>query len=127
MRLLLGAILIVHGISHLVGFVVPWQLVTTPEVPYRTTILAGSVNIGDMGIRAVGVVWLLLALAFVVLGVALLAGIWSYPVALRVVLASLAICVIGLPDARIGLVLNLLLLVLLVSMNRFGWLQLPAR
>lgn len=75
----------------------------------RTTILAGLVDVGDIGIRSIGVVWLLLGVAFVVVGSGLLAGIWSYPVTMGVAVASLAWCLVGLPDARIGLVLNVLL------------------
>lgn len=122
MRLLLGLLLIVHGIAHLVGFVVPWRLVTAPDVPYRTTILGGWVDVGEIGVRSVGVVWLLLALALVVVGIALLVGIWSYPVAMWVLVLSLVMCVIGLPDARIGLVLNIVLLILVAGLNHFGWL-----
>jgi hypothetical protein len=36
MRFALAALLIVHGVAHLVGFVVPWRLVASPEVPCRT-------------------------------------------------------------------------------------------
>jgi hypothetical protein len=112
-------LLVVHGIAHVVGFVVPWRLVTAPDVPHRTTVMSGWVDVGDNGIRAVGVVWLLLALVVVVVGVALLAGIWSYPVAMWVLVASLALC---LPDARIGLVLDIVLLIVLTGVNHFRWL-----
>jgi uncharacterized membrane protein YphA (DoxX/SURF4 family) len=120
MRLLFGLLLIVHGVAHLVGFVVPWRLVTATDVPYRTTVLDGWVDVGDIGVRSVGVVWLLLALALVVVGIALLMGIWSYPVAMWVLVASLAVCVVGLPDARIGLVVNIVLLIALIGVNHFG-------
>ena len=63
MRILLAALLIGHGIAHLVGFVVPWRLVTSAEVPYRTTMLAGSVDLGAAGVRLLGIVWLLVGVA----------------------------------------------------------------
>jgi hypothetical protein len=33
MRIVAALVLLVHGVSHLVGFVVPWRLATLPEVP----------------------------------------------------------------------------------------------
>ena len=65
-----AAFLIAHGVAHLVGFVVPWKLVSTAEVPYRTTILG-----------------------------------WS-----------IVLCVVGWPEARIGLVVNVVLLAVLLAM-----------
>ena len=58
MHFALSALLVAHGVAHLVGFAVPWKLVSTAEVPYRTTILGGMIDIGDTGARALGVVWL---------------------------------------------------------------------
>lgn len=55
MRVVFGLILLGHGFAHLVGFVVPWRLKTLPQMPYKTTPLANSINIGDVGIRVVGV------------------------------------------------------------------------
>ncbi len=66
MRALLGGALVVHGVAHLVGFVVPWRIVSSGEVPYRTTLL--GVDIGQAGVRAVGLAWLVVAVLFVVLG-----------------------------------------------------------
>jgi hypothetical protein len=58
MRFVLAALLIVHGVAHAVGFVVPWKLVSTAEVPYKTTIPGGMCDVGDAGARALGIVWL---------------------------------------------------------------------
>jgi hypothetical protein len=33
-------------------------------VPYKTTIFGGGVDVGDTGIKIVGILWLLTALAF---------------------------------------------------------------
>jgi hypothetical protein len=63
MRFALAALLMAHGVAHLVGFVVPWRLVASQEVAYRTTILASAIDVGDAGIRMLGIVWLLAAAA----------------------------------------------------------------
>lgn len=82
----LAVILLAHGVAHVVGFVVAWRILTLPEVPYHTTILAGSIEVGTGGIRAVGLAWLVTALAFAAVAVALLlqlawwsqVGLWTY-------------------------------------------------
>jgi len=71
-RWLLAGLLIAHGIAHVVGFVVPWKLLTSKEVPYRTTVLAGSVDLGDMGARLLRLMWLGVAVGLAIAG----AGRW---------------------------------------------------
>ena len=116
MRFFLAAFLIAHGVAHLVGFVVPWKLVSTAEVPYRTTILGGVTDLGETGARALGVVWLVAALAFVVLAAAVVAGsnvrMWMF----TMLSLSIVLCVVGWPEARIGLVVNAVLLAALLAM-----------
>ena len=116
MRFALAALLIAHGVAHLVGFLVPWKLLSTAEVPYRTTILGGLIEVGDAGARALGVVWLMATLAFVVLAAAILAGWNVRGWAFATLSLSLVLCVAGWPEARIGLVVNAFLLIVLLAM-----------
>ena len=116
LRVALAGLLALHGFAHLVGFAVPWRILQTEEMPYSTTLLAGRVDVGDMGIRAVGLVWLGLAMAF---GVAAL-GAWmqrpGWPdVAMTVAGLSLVFSVLGLPASRIGIPVNLLILAVLLG------------
>ena len=116
MRLMLAALLIGHGVAHIVGFVVPWKLMQMPEMPYRTTILGGMIDVGDAGIRVIGILWLSIGLAFVVVAGGVVAG-WSMRMAVFALLAlSSAFCVIGWPEARIGLIVNAALLVALLAL-----------
>ena len=109
-RIALSLLIIAHGVAHVVGFVVPWKLMSASEVPYSTTALGGAVDVGDAGARALGVAWLLVALTFVLLGCAMIAG-WNVRTwAFRVLAASVVLCVLGWPEARIGLAVNALLL-----------------
>ena len=73
MHIIFGIFLIAHGVAHLVGFVTYWKIASFEEMPYKTTLLADRVDVGDVGIRIVGVLWLLIGLAFAVLGVGLIA------------------------------------------------------
>lgn len=117
MRFVLGGFLILHGVAHLVGFVVPWKLVQVEDTPYKTTLLGGRWDVGDTGIRVVGILWMLGALAFVAAGAGLLAGFaWWVGTALYASLGSLVLSVFGWPDSRFGAVINVLLLLFL----RFG-------
>jgi len=122
MRIVLAILLVLHGAAHLVGFVVPWRLASLPDAPRGTTIFAGAVDVGDAGIRAVGVGWLLLAIAFVVVAAGLLQGApWWYPAALVVLTASAVFCVVGWPAARIGLWVNAGVIALVIIGARLGW------
>ena len=113
MRLLLGAMLLAHGVAHLVGFVVPWRIVVSPEVPYRTTLL--GINVGPGGVRAVGLVWLVVAVLFVALAADVLRyqG-WPFAGALALVGTSVILSVLGLPESRPGLLANAAIFGLLV-------------
>jgi hypothetical protein len=86
----------------------------TPEMPYRTTILGGMMDVGDAGIRLIGIMWLSIALAFVAVGV--VAG-WSMRMTVFALIAlSSAFCALGWPEARLGLIVNGALLAALLTL-----------
>ena len=116
MRTVLGGTLLVHGVAHLVGFVVPWRIVSSGEVPYRTTLL--GVDIGQAGVRVVGLAWLLVSVLFVVVGANVLRyGAWQYEAIPTLVGVSVVLCLLGLPESRPGLLANAAIAALLV----LGW------
>jgi hypothetical protein len=115
MRFVLAFVLAAHGVAHLVGFVSSWQLATLAELPYKTTIFSGRLDVGDAGIRVIGVLWLLGAVAFLVTAIALTTGMgWAGRLMLAAVIASALLCVAAWPDARLGLAVNLALALVLV-------------
>jgi hypothetical protein len=121
-RIVLAAILIGHGAAHVVGFAVPWKLVSSPEIPYRTTVLAGTLDVGPVGVRVLGVLWLAVAIAFVSVAVALLQhASWWNREALVLVGVSLVLCVLALPESRPGFVANAVVLALLIAGGVWGW------
>ena len=58
MRVLIAFVLAAHGIAHGVGFAVNWHVISTPELPFSTTVFGGRWDIGVEGIRLVGLLWL---------------------------------------------------------------------
>ncbi len=124
MRIILAIILFAHGIAHLPGFIVSFQLTALEEIPYKTTILAGNVDLGDVGIKVMGALWLTAALAFSVSGISTIARVQSWKtVTLLTSVFSLFLCITGRPDARFGLFINLALIAFLLANRRINWLK----
>lgn len=124
MRIALAVFMLLHGVAHLPGFAVPWKLAKSPDMPYHTTILAGWVDVGDAGIRLFGLTFLLLTVAFALsAGATFLRAEWWLEMAIATVVVSTLVCVLALPEARIGLAANLLILALLVWAHRAGWVR----
>jgi hypothetical protein len=122
MRTAFAIFLFLHGFAHLPGFIVPWRIAGLDEMPYKTTLLSGTVNVGDIGIRAVGIVWLVITLLFALTGIGMLAQMaWWKPVAAITLLFSFLLCILCWPDTRIGLFVNLVILLCLLAINRMGW------
>lgn len=119
MRFVLAVMLVGHGIAHLVGFVSSWRLATLSDLPYKTTVFAGQLDVGAVGIRIVGVLWLLAATAFLVGAFAVLGHAdWAIRFTVWVAIASLLLCVVGWPAARIGVAVNVVVVVLLALGSR---------
>jgi len=111
-----------HGIAHLVGFVVPWKLANMEDAPYKTTIFADRIDLGDTGIRIMGIGWLLLALAFVAAGVAALLGVSWWPLYTVIVAAvSLVFSILGVPEAKLGVPINIVILAVILWGMQAGW------
>jgi hypothetical protein len=115
-RTLAAVLLAAHGLIHLIGFVVPWGIAQVEGFPYRTSALAGTLALGESGARLVGVVWLALAVGFVVAGVAVWRrAAWAAPLTAALAVGSIVVCTLGLPEAAFGIVVNLAILAAL------GW------
>jgi hypothetical protein len=110
MRIAVAVLMLVHAVAHLPGFLVSWQLATFAELPYKTTLLAGRLPVGDRGMQVVGVVWLLLALGFAASSLGALARLpWWTVVASVATTVSFVLCVLAWPDTRFGVAVNVAL------------------
>jgi hypothetical protein len=111
LQVIVGVIIAMHGLIHLIGFVVPWNLATIAGFPYRTTALNGAITIGDGIARAVGIAWLACAVGFAVAGIGLARGeSWSLPLTAALAVVSIVACALGLPEAVAGIVVNVAIL-----------------
>jgi hypothetical protein len=123
----LGVLLIVHGIAHLVGFLVPWRIGHLEGAVYRTTLLGGAIDIGDSGARIVGLLWLGTAVLVAAAGVAVLAAYGSWrALTTTALIVSLVLSVLGWPDSRIGVAVNVALLAWLGLASALNWTIVPA-
>ena len=117
----LAFLLLAHGIAHVPGFLVNWQIASFPDVTYRTTIFGTSVDVGPAGIRLLGLCWIGTAIVLVLLASAVAFNVslrpWAIPAAL---ILSLLLCAAGWPEARLGLVANVVIALSLLATSRDG-------
>ncbi len=105
-------ILLGHGMVHLLGTVVYLELADVAEFPYKTTLLGGAVNGGDMGMRAFGVLWAVAAIGFVAAAGAVVIDWDHWPLVVgAVTVFSLTLTVFDYTVAYAGIVVNLGILV----------------
>ncbi len=123
MRIAIAVFLALHGFAHFVGFAGSFGL--AESIPYKTTVLGGTVDLGDAGIRAFGMLWLVAGGAFLVASAAAMTSQeWWVKALLVAATSSLVLSLMALPEAKVGVLLNLLILAA-VGVWRMGWL--PAR
>jgi hypothetical protein len=124
MRIAIAIVLALHGFAHIVGFAGSFGL--AESIPYKTTVLGGTVDLGDGGIRAFGILWLIAAAAFLVASAAAMTNQeWWTKAVLVAAVGSLLLGMMALPEARIGVAIDLLILGA-VAAWRMGWMAVPA-
>jgi hypothetical protein len=123
MQIIIAIVLFIHGFAHLVGFVVPWKITTLEEVPYKTTILNGKIDFGNVGIRIVGIAWLIIALAFFICCYLIFSQNPKWFIFVNVtILISFILCILGWPDSKIGVFANFFILLVLFVLQWFDWI-----
>ncbi|MFH0735152.1 MAG: hypothetical protein V1773_11950 [bacterium] len=109
-----AALLLIHGIAHLVGFIVPWKIADLKDMPYSTKIFNKKIELGEVGIKIYGLIWLFLAVFFLVCVILI---IYNGPIHKNIIISasvlSLFMSVLGIPDSKFGIVINVLIIVYL--------------
>jgi hypothetical protein len=111
---LAGLLLIAHGLAHTPGILGSFDLATFDDASRQPNVLLTGA--GDAMIRALGVVWALAALSFVVAGAGvLLRQAWHRTAVWAAVALSLPLTMLWYQDAIVGLVLNVSIAVVLLA------------
>ncbi len=115
-----------HGLVHLIGFFVNWQIISVESMPYATTVLAHKVEVGTTGIRIVGLLWVVAPGLWIAAGIGLMAlAPWWLAITYVALLFSTVMCILGWPDARFGILINILIVLFLFLNGRYDWLPMP--
>lgn len=108
-----------HGLIHFLGIGVYFELVEMVDLPYKTTLLGGSIDVGNAGIRVFAVLTAVAGAGFVASAVALVTG-WRYwrAVLLAVTTFSLVLTLLDWTVASAGVLANLAILATLFVQSR---------
>lgn len=121
MYIAFAVFLVLHGFAHLVGFAGSWGL--SANIVPQTALLNGRIPLSLDAVRVMGILWAVLAGAFVVaaVGVARQEPWWA-AATIFIASASFVMCVFGLPGAKIGVLVNAAIIatVLLLLLLRNG-------
>jgi hypothetical protein len=103
-RRIAALLLVGHGLIHLIGFVTPWRIATLEGFAYRTTVFGGALDVGDVGARVIGLVWLGLTFGFLAAGYGISRrSRWAVGLTGVLAIVSVIVCLLGLPEAGTGI------------------------
>ena len=113
-------IVFVHGLIHNMGLYVYWPVGELADLPYKTTLLSGELDVGVWGIRIFGIFWAVAAIGLVAAAVAmLLQSDWWMPLLLVSTLLSLILCLLDYTVAWTGAALDVALLAVIALVPQF--------
>ena len=125
LRFATAFLILAHAVAHLPGFLVGWQIRTYLMLPYTTRVL-GGLDVGVVGTRVIGALWLATSVGMAAVALAaLVRGTWTPWLIWSLLGLSMTLCVIGWPATRIGIAANLLLATILIAtgaaLGRGAW------
>jgi len=116
-----SAVLGLHGLVHLLGSGVYLGVFELAAFEYQTTLLAGTVDVGDVGIRVFGLLWAATAIGFAASAVAVVAEWPRWRILLGAVTGlSLLLTGLAVEVAYAGFALNLALLMGMFAVTDSG-------
>lgn len=123
MTVIVAVVLIVHGLIHLMGTAVYLGHAQVKGLSYKTTLLNGHWDLGEVGIRIFGALWVLPAFGFMAVALALLAGWgWWKPALVGVTLLSLVLAALDWRNAFMGAIIDAAILAIVPLGPRMaGW------
>ena len=113
-RTALAILMALHGAAHSVE---AWRK-TPKDAPSGRDVFAGHAGVRSAAIRLVDAAWLATGFAFVVVAIAMVfAPSWWSSLGLIVTFGSLLLCIGRLPNARMGIVLNVVIIACLTALR----------
>jgi hypothetical protein len=113
------AVLAIHGLIHVLGTVVYLRVAEIDGFAFKTTLLAGRVDLGEPGIRVFGALWILPAAGFLVSAVGLWFGWWWWlPAVVASIVVSVILTTADWNVAFAGAIADIAILVLLLFAGR---------
>jgi hypothetical protein len=107
LKFIAAVILALHGLIHLMGTAAYLKLAEVQDLAYKTTVLGGRWDLGEVGIGIFGVLWGVAAIGFVVTPLAwLMNRKWWRPALVAVTLLSL-LTILDWETAKTGVAVNL--------------------
>jgi hypothetical protein len=114
-----AAVLVLHGIVHLLGTGVYLGGFELEAFAYKTTLLAGAVDVGDLGMRLFGLLWGIASLGFAASAAAMLLDWQHWQLLLGgVTVLSLVLTGLDIDIAYAGFGVNLAIIAALVALPR---------
>ena len=111
-----AAIVVLHGLIHVMGFVAYWPVAAIAGLPFKTTLLDGRWSVGAGGMRRFAGLWLLAAAGYGLALAGLLVGqTWWPPALVLITLLSLAITALDWRNARAGALVDVVILTLVIA------------
>lgn len=111
LRVILGIIILAHGLIHLIGVAAYWQLVEFDDISASSEVIGGRLDVGNLGMQVLGILWLLATIGFAASAYGYVVKTdWWQPVLLSVTVVSLVVCILGWKDTIFGTATNLIIL-----------------
>ena len=114
MKIIAAIVLALHGLIHFMGTFAYLRILEVPSLPYKTVVLGGRIDLGEVGTGVFGVLWFVAAIGFVTVSIAMLLNrSWWRLALLAVTLLSLVVTILDLSLAFAGVVFNVVILLAL--------------
>lgn len=107
LKIIIAVVLILHGLIHFMGTAAYLKLAEVQGLPYKTTVLAGRWDLGELGTVIFGVLWAVVAIGFIVTPFAWLNNKpWWRPALFAVTLLSLVLTILDWDTAKTGAIIS---------------------
>jgi len=99
------------------------EIIKSNDIPYSTKLFFGKLDAGNAGIRIIGLIWLIIAFAYVFAGYGILTSKdWWITATIIITAFSFIFCMVSLPITKMGVVANVIILVFIILNQRFKWI-----